>query len=58
MAARSCQRVVAIELPKKKLATMRTKLNKPDAAGILSVGMQERVVVTIGMKNYTTTKLA
>lgn len=57
MAARSCQGVVAIEVPK-KLATMRTKLDKPEAAGILSGGMPERVVVTIGMKNFTTTKLA
>jgi len=37
---------------------MRTKLDKPEAAGILSVGMPERVMATIGMKNYTTTKLA
>src|SRR5437773_5695603 len=49
MAARSCQRVVAIEVPNEP-AVMRTKLDRPEAAGILSGEMPDSVMVTSGMK--------
>ncbi len=49
MAARSCQMVVAMEVPKEP-AVMRTKFDKPEAAGIFSGEMPDSVMVTSGMK--------
>ncbi len=49
MAARSCQTVVAIEVPNDP-AVMRAKFDSPDAAGILSGEMPDIVKVTSGIK--------
>ena len=49
MAARSCQTVVAIEVPNEP-ATMRTKLDRPDAAGILSGVMPDSTMTDKGIK--------